>query len=285
MDGIGFNIPNRVMTEIIKGMFDLAVRRRAMSLGWKLISAQLIAINQFIRNIEDDPDDPQHLIAGHPFLEGHPFIHAESLAQDTSHIIYLQPILSNALLFYRQVFRFMCADAEHVGINCVIELGDDRITENGIAFPTAINSEAYALYQELIKPNARLRRRYRDIFNTNNLPLNERFSLVPTSIRNAMRDLRHLRAGFDRLQVDQRELARERQIVPLILSLLTHQDVTSESECSICHELIIPGNGTGEVTPCGHTFHAECLIRWFRARFNAGLVPNCPFCRYNYVEI
>lgn len=50
------------------------------------------------------------------------------------------------------------------------------------------------------------------------------------------------------------------------------QDTVDEQQCCICMQT----NDTDTHTlPCDHTFHTECIIRWFRSS-NAG---TCPLCR------
>lgn len=43
-------------------------------------------------------------------------------------------------------------------------------------------------------------------------------------------------------------------------------------ECIICRE-DIKTNGTGSCIPCGHIYHAECLIPWLKHH------QSCPICR------
>ena len=46
-------------------------------------------------------------------------------------------------------------------------------------------------------------------------------------------------------------------------------------ECSICQDLINEDNND-ITTPCGHSFHINCLLEWCR-RHN--LATTCPLCR------
>ena len=41
--------------------------------------------------------------------------------------------------------------------------------------------------------------------------------------------------------------------------------------CSICHEEI---GADGHALPCGHMFHARCIVPWIWKQ------PSCPNCRY-----
>lgn len=43
-------------------------------------------------------------------------------------------------------------------------------------------------------------------------------------------------------------------------------------DCIICRE-DIRSNGTGSCIPCGHIYHAECLIPWLKSH------QSCPICR------
>lgn len=49
--------------------------------------------------------------------------------------------------------------------------------------------------------------------------------------------------------------------------------MAEEEECSICLEPAGPGGDNRCVLPCGHSFHATCLLRAFRT------TPCCPLCR------
>ena len=56
-------------------------------------------------------------------------------------------------------------------------------------------------------------------------------------------------------------------------------------ECSICYKLLSDhSNGEKVTIPCGnnHTFHKECICKWF----NAGNIAeiNCPLCRGSITE-
>lgn len=52
--------------------------------------------------------------------------------------------------------------------------------------------------------------------------------------------------------------------------------VSEEQNCTICTE-IIPANVFTYPTDCGHRFHKECLIKWFKSQ----TIPTktCPICR------
>ena len=45
-----------------------------------------------------------------------------------------------------------------------------------------------------------------------------------------------------------------------------------DNKCSICFETML-NNGELRTTPCGHTFHSECLNTWLRTK------NTCPLCR------
>jgi len=52
------------------------------------------------------------------------------------------------------------------------------------------------------------------------------------------------------------------------------KEFAEEENCAICRDLL----RTSETltTPCGHTFHAQCLLEWTnRQAFHA----TCPYCR------
>ena len=50
------------------------------------------------------------------------------------------------------------------------------------------------------------------------------------------------------------------------------------SSCAICMNDFIIGDDT-MVTPCGHYFHAQCLIRWYKEQ------PICPVCRAHLPDL
>ena len=54
---------------------------------------------------------------------------------------------------------------------------------------------------------------------------------------------------------------------------------TSEQTCNICLSQIVQKNA--EVTPCGHVFHAKCLMKWKNRRNK----NTCPVCRGPLREI
>jgi hypothetical protein len=48
-------------------------------------------------------------------------------------------------------------------------------------------------------------------------------------------------------------------------------------ECAVCHESF---NGTedAKLFPCGHFYHAECILQWFERQLS------CPLCRRSFVQ-
>ena len=50
------------------------------------------------------------------------------------------------------------------------------------------------------------------------------------------------------------------------------------SSCAICMNDFVIGDDT-MVTPCGHYFHAQCLIRWYKEQ------PICPVCRSHLPDL
>ena len=54
---------------------------------------------------------------------------------------------------------------------------------------------------------------------------------------------------------------------------------TSEQTCNICLSQIVKKNA--EITPCGHVFHAKCLMKWKNRRNK----NTCPVCRGQLREV
>ena len=47
--------------------------------------------------------------------------------------------------------------------------------------------------------------------------------------------------------------------------------------CGIC----LTGKDYAELfcDPCNHSFHAECITKWFKTLVEANTWPSCPYCR------
>ncbi|CCK68396.1 ubiquitin-protein ligase ASR1 KNAG_0A07430 [Huiozyma naganishii CBS 8797] len=51
------------------------------------------------------------------------------------------------------------------------------------------------------------------------------------------------------------------------------------TECPICMEEIGPHEPLGELLPCHHKFHSDCIRKWHTTTTGEIRRPLCPFCR------
>ena len=59
------------------------------------------------------------------------------------------------------------------------------------------------------------------------------------------------------------------------ISNLAGCDTSDEDECPICMDSYCKEN-TAKKLECGHTFHKDCIVEWFRGDYR------CPVCRHEY---
>ena len=52
-------------------------------------------------------------------------------------------------------------------------------------------------------------------------------------------------------------------------------DFSIENKCSICLESINLENNTSYKLDCGHIFHTDCIVGWFRTQTSNG---RCQLC-------
>ncbi|CAH9089099.1 unnamed protein product [Cuscuta europaea] len=62
------------------------------------------------------------------------------------------------------------------------------------------------------------------------------------------------------------------QELPTTVFKKTEENETAE-ECSVCLTVLQDGETVRDLPHCGHTFHAECIDRWFCTQ------SSCPICR------
>eukprot|EP00931_Biecheleriopsis_adriatica_P124320 TRINITY_DN99452_c0_g1_i1.p1 TRINITY_DN99452_c0_g1~~TRINITY_DN99452_c0_g1_i1.p1 ORF type:complete len:313 (+),score=52.53 TRINITY_DN99452_c0_g1_i1:63-1001(+) len=61
------------------------------------------------------------------------------------------------------------------------------------------------------------------------------------------------------------------------LPIVSHEELGEDAQCSICLEDFGPSKEIRK-TPCGHSFHAECLGNWLNVN------RKCPLCRKDVTE-
>lgn len=52
-------------------------------------------------------------------------------------------------------------------------------------------------------------------------------------------------------------------------------NMTSDDECSICYNKLLEGENIYMLPECGHCYHTDCIVAWFRVEKSNG---KCPLC-------
>jgi len=82
----------------------------------------------------------------------------------------------------------------------------------------------------------------------------------------------NIKVKVKKTEAEEKETNNQVEKVEKILTDITCNDNT---ECSICLDVI---DDCAKGTPCGHTFHHDCIIDWVKVK------PLCPVCKFDFIE-
>lgn len=58
-----------------------------------------------------------------------------------------------------------------------------------------------------------------------------------------------------------------------------------DNQCCICYQPITPHSPkSGQLQPCNHHMHGECILQWMVKKRNSCQTPRCPMCR-SWIEM